>query len=113
MCYCCCYSGVQDYLGRLDWGDDLLKQSNLKKRDTLENALLCISYSFSFSTYSTKASLVVQLIKDFTCNVGDLGSIPGLGRSPGEVKGYPLQYSDLESSMGHIVHGVTESDTTE
>ena len=53
------------------------------------------------------------MIKDFTCNVGDLGSIPGLGRSPGEVKGYPLQYSGLENSMDHIVHGVTESDTTE
>ena len=32
------------------------------------------------------------------CNVGDLGSIPGLGRSPGERKGYPLQYSCLENS---------------
>ena len=36
--------------------------------------------------------------KESTCNVGDLGSIPGLGRSPGEVKGYPLQYSALENS---------------
>ena len=33
------------------------------------------------------------------CNVGDPGSIPGLGRSPGEGKGYPLQYSDLENSL--------------
>ena len=33
------------------------------------------------------------------CNTGDLGSIPGLGRSPGEGKGYPLQYSGLENSM--------------
>ena len=37
--------------------------------------------------------------KESTCNVGDLGSIPGLGRSPGEGKGYPLQYSGLENSM--------------
>ena len=37
--------------------------------------------------------------KEFTCNVGDLGSIPGLGRSPGEGKGYSLQYSGLENSM--------------
>ena len=36
--------------------------------------------------------------KESTCNAGDLGSIPGLGRSPGEGKGYPLQYSDLENS---------------
>ena len=33
--------------------------------------------------------------KEYTCNVGDLGLIPGLGRSPGEGKGYPLQYSGL------------------
>ena len=37
--------------------------------------------------------------KEPTCNVGDLGVIPGLGRSPGEGKGYPLQYSGLENSM--------------
>ena len=37
--------------------------------------------------------------KDSACNVGDLGSIPGLGRSPGEGNGYPLQYSGLENSM--------------
>jgi len=43
--------------------------------------------------------------------VGDLGSIPGLGRSPGEGKGYPLQYSGLENSMDIIVHGVTKSRT--
>ena len=40
-------------------------------------------------------------------------SIPGLGLSPGEVNGYPLQYSGLENSMDYIVHGVTESDTNE
>ena len=38
--------------------------------------------------------------KKSTCNVGDLGSIPGLGRFPGERKGYPLWYSGLENSMG-------------
>ena len=46
--------------------------------------------------------------KEFACNVGDLGSIPGLGRSPGEGKGYPLQYSGLENSMDCIVHGVAK-----
>ena len=44
--------------------------------------------------------------KESTCSAGDLGSIPGLGRSPGEGKGYPLQYSGLENSMDCIVHGV-------
>ena len=43
--------------------------------------------------------------KESTCSVGDLGSIPGLGRSPGEGKGYPLQYSGLENSMDYTVHG--------
>ena len=37
--------------------------------------------------------------KEFACNVRDLGLIPGWGRSPGEVKGYPLKYSGLENSM--------------
>ena len=49
--------------------------------------------------------------KESACNAGDLGSIPGLGRSPGEWKGYPLQYSWLENSMDCIVHGVTKSRT--
>ena len=47
--------------------------------------------------------------KQFACNVGDLGLIPGLGRSPGEGKGYPLQYSGLENSVNCIVHGVAKS----
>ena len=42
-------------------------------------------------------------------NAGDLGSIPGLGRSPGEGKGYPLQSSGLENSMDCIVHGIAKS----
>ena len=44
--------------------------------------------------------------KESACNEGDLGLIPGLGRSPGEGKGYPLQHSGLENSMDCIVHGV-------
>ena len=51
---------------------------------------------------------MAQLVKT-ACNVGDLGSIPGLGRSPGEGKGYPLQYSSLENSMDCVVHEVTKS----
>ena len=47
--------------------------------------------------------------KESACNVGDLGSIPGLGRSPGEGKGYPLQYSGLENSMDCIIHAVAKS----
>ena len=49
--------------------------------------------------------------KESACNVGDLGSIPGLGRSPREGKGYPLQYSGLENSTDCIVHGVAKRRT--
>ena len=52
---------------------------------------------------------MAQLIK----NAGDLGLIAGLGRSPGEEKGYPLQYSGLENSMDCIAHGTAELDRTE
>ena len=56
--------------------------------------------------------------KESACNVGDLGSIPGLGRSPGEGNGNPLQYSCLENPMDRgawqaIVHGVAELDKAE
>ena len=51
------------------------------------------------------ASLVAQLVEESTCNAGDLSSIDGLGRSPGEGKGYPPQYPGLENCK--------ESDTTE
>ena len=47
--------------------------------------------------------------KESSHNVGDLGSIPGLGRFPGEGKSYPLQYSGLENSMVCIVHGFAKS----
>ena len=54
--------------------------------------------------------------EESTCNAGDLGSIPGLGRSPGGGNGNPLQYSCLENPMDRgawssIVHGVTKSQT--
>ena len=59
------------------------------------------------------ASLVIQLVES-ACNAGDLGSIPGSGRSPREGNGNPLQYSCLENPMDReawwaIVHGVTNS----
>ena len=54
--------------------------------------------------------------KESACKAGDLGSVPGSGRSPGEAKGYPLQYSCLDNFMDKgawqaIVHGVTKSQT--
>ena len=54
--------------------------------------------------------------KEFTCNAGDPGSIPGSGRSPGEVKNYPFQYSGLENSTDRgawqaTAHGAAKSRT--
>ena len=60
---------------------------------------------------------MAQMVKT-VCNAGDLGSIPGLERSPGEENGNPFQYSCLENSADKgtwwgIVHGVAELDTTD
>ena len=49
--------------------------------------------------------------KESACNVGDLGLIPGLGKSPGEGNSYPLQCYGLENSMDYIVYGVKKSQT--
>ena len=79
-------------------------------------------YYFWPKQHSTSQSLAAKPLtkhiagKESACNVGDLGLIPGLGRSPGEGNGYPLQYSDLENSMNCIVqslHVCKESYTTE
>ena len=78
--------------------------------------------------YITRCKLVMQLLlirytfwilgfscgsagKESSCNAGDLGSIPGLGRSLGESKTYPSHYSGLENSMDFIVHGVAKGQT--
>ena len=65
------------------------------------------------------SSLIAQTLKESSCNAGDLGSMPGLERFPGEGNGYLLQYSYLENSMNSMdrgvwqatVHGVTKSQT--
>ena len=72
------------------------------KTDNLLNLLFKIKVQLGFPCGSAG--------KESTCNVEDLGSIPGLGKSP-EGKGYPLQYSGLENSMDCIVHGVAKSRT--
>ena len=61
-----------------------------------------------------RASQVAQWVKNLPANAGAKGSIPGLGRPPGEGHGNPLQYSCLENSMDRgawwtIVHGVAKS----
>ena len=52
-----------------------------------------------------------SVVKNLPANAGDLGSIPGLGRFPGEGRGYPLQYSGLENSRDYTVYGVAKSRT--
>ena len=55
---------------------------------------------------STRHGFLDSLVgKESACNVGNPGSIPGSGRSPGEGIGYPLQYSGLENSMDCVVLG--------
>ena len=71
--------------------------------DPLEKGQATTTVFLGFSCGSTG--------KESACNVGDLDLIPGFGRSPGEGKGYPLQYSGLENSMNYTVHGVGMSQT--
>ena len=64
--------------------------------------------------YLTVASLVAQMVMNLPASAGDPGSILGLGRSPGERSGYPLQYYCLENPMDRgawqaAAHGVTKS----
>ena len=68
--------------------------------------------SFLYSSYLSEGFPCGSAGKESTCNVGDLGSIPGLGRSPGEGNGNPLQYSGLENSTD-CPWDCKESDMTE
>ena len=98
------YSGLISF--RIDWLDLLAVQglSRVLSNNTIqEHQFFSAQPSLGFPCGSAG--------KESDCNAGDLGSIPGLGRSPGEGKGYPLQYSSLENSMDCIVHGVTKSRT--
>ena len=71
--------------------------------DKYDGAGVFLSFFLSF--------FQILISEQSACNVGDLGPIAGLGRSPGEEKGYPLQYSDLENSMDGIVQEVAKSRT--
>ena len=76
---------------------------------TLKSTVYNTNSLFVLTTYHTLTMLPWWL--GYACNTGDLGSLSGLGRSPGEGKGHPLQYSGLENSMDCIVHGVAKSRT--
>ena len=95
---------------------------NLWELLEVPNNDLSVDCSLGFSTCFSLASVCSDFnLQGFpgVCNEGDMGSIPGLERSPGAGNGYPLQYSCLENSMDRgdwwsIVHGVTKGlDTTE
>ena len=74
----------------------------------------CLCLNFSTGVFKESLHVIVgfpqvSVGKEPTCNAGDPSSIPGLGRSPGEGIGYPLQYSGLENSMDYTGHGVIKS----
>ena len=72
----------------------------------------CLKKLVCKNSYIPLASPGASAGKESACSEEDLGLIPGLGRSPGEGKGYPLQYSGLENSMDYP-RGHKELDTTE
>ena len=74
------------------------------------------SFLYFIALRSLSDSLVAQSVKRLPRNAGNLGSMPGSGRPPGEGNGNPLQYSCLENSMDGgawwaTVHGITKSRT--
>ena len=90
--------------------------------DSLSGSIVCVSvcrgrgevFLFSSPPSFKGASLVAETVKNLLTNAGDLGSIPGSGRSPGEGNGNPLQYSCLENPMDRgacsfTVHGAAKS----
>ena len=88
----------------------LQKPKSTPKSDKTLMLMLGNIYAYTYiHTYTYIYMCVCVYIS--TCNAGDPGSIPGLGRSLGEGKGYSLQYSGLENSMDCIAHGVAKHGT--
>ena len=90
----------------MPWNMKLQRQTEVAPRKST-----CTLTSSDFNLFYW-ASLVAQMVKNLPVNVGDLGLIPGLGRSPGEGHGNPSPYSCLENSKDRgvwraTVHGVT------
>ena len=101
---------------RIDWFDLLAVQGTLKsllQHHSSKASILSVRFSLwsNFHIHPYWGFPYSSVGKEFTCNAGDLGSIPRLGRSPGEGNGYSLQYSGLENSLDCVVHGVAESRT--
>ena len=79
--------------------------------DRFSNVFPLMPYTFYKNYMLNKGFPDSSVGKESAYNVEDLGSIPGLERSPGEGKGYPLQYSGLENAMDCMVHRVAKSQT--
>ena len=107
----CCFISVNDIAPSIH----LLRPRTLRIILTLAscNQLISDLFGFTFKIYFKPNHLGFpdnSVGEESNCNAGDPGSIPGSGRSPGEGRGYPLQYSGLENSMDCIiVRGVSKS----
>ena len=93
---------------------------NSKDRGTWKTIVHGVTTSWTqLSNFHTLTHLINIILgfpvgsagKESTCNVGDLGLMPRLGRFPGEGNSYPLRYSGLENSIDRVVHGITKSQT--
>ena len=101
-------------VGNLFSGSSAFSKSSLYIWKCLVQVLLTLSLKDFVNNLTSMGFPGGSAGKESTCNAGDLGSIPGLGRYPGEGNSYPLQCSGLENSMDCIVHGGhKESDMTE
>ena len=77
-----------------------------EKERTRAEGRTCVLHAVRLAAFSRDSDS-----EESACSAGDRGSIPGLGRPPGEGNGCPLQYSGLENSMDSTVHGVAKSRT--
>ena len=97
--------GIKSYFGNRGGGCTIMNLADYKYTKSnwivhfeMITFVMWISSLFWKTCIQPQASLVAQMVKKSACNAGDLGPIPGLGRSHGEGKGYPLQYSGLWKS---------------
>ena len=98
-------------VGNLFSGSSAFSKSSLYIWKCLVQVLLTLSLKDFVNNLTSMGFPGGSAGKESTCNAGDLGSIPGLGRYPGEGNSYPLQCSGLENSMDCIVQGIANSQT--
>ena len=99
---------TEELLGYSSWGhkeSDTTEQLSTHAAHGSAEAVWLVSERF----FSSKGLPCGSAGKESACDVGRPGSIPGLGKSPGEGRGYPLQDPGLENSMDCIIHGVPKS----